>query len=46
MSLKIALGAHPKRHIYKHIKYNIYVHLLKKGSPNCDLKSDERVFTT
>lgn len=36
MVLKIAT----LRHIYKHIKHNMYVHLLKKGSPNCDLQGD------
>lgn len=46
MIFKIAVGAYPKRRIYKHIKYNMYVNLLKKDPPNCDLKGDGGVFTT
>lgn len=42
MVLKIATP----RHIYKHIKYNMYIYLLRKGSPNCDLQDDASVFTT
>lgn len=46
MIFKITIGAYPKRHIYMHIKYNMYDNLLQTGPPNCDLKGDSGVFTT